>query len=69
MGFGTINDLDRHQRSVHGTNGIKYRCREGTCRTKPEKDWPRSDNFKQHLKRMHSIDLGSDPDLSKYEHK
>ncbi|KAK0752491.1 hypothetical protein B0T18DRAFT_388419 [Schizothecium vesticola] len=69
VGFGTPNDLLRHQQSVHRAEGIKYRCMEGSCETKPPKDWPRADNFKQHLKRMHQIDLGSDPDLSKYERR
>lgn len=69
LGFGTPNDLLRHQQSVHSADGIKYRCMEGSCETKPPKDWPRADNFKQHLKRMHQIDLGSDPDLSKYERR
>jgi hypothetical protein len=69
VGFGTPNDLLRHQQSVHRADGIKYRCMEGACETKPPKDWPRADNFKQHLKRMHQIDLGSDPDLSKYERR
>lgn len=69
LGFGTPNDLLRHQQSVHSADGIKYRCMEGPCETKPPKDWPRADNFKQHLKRMHRIDLGSDPDLSKYERR
>ncbi|KAK1828291.1 hypothetical protein QBC39DRAFT_333424 [Podospora conica] len=69
MGFGTSNDLLRHQQSVHGADGIKYRCTEGSCLDKVQKDWPRADNFKQHLKRMHQIELGSDPDLSKYERR
>ena len=69
MGFGTSNDLLRHQQSVHAAVGIKYRCTEGACPTRAQKDWPRADNFKQHLKRMHQIDLGSDPDLSKYERR
>lgn len=31
----------------------------------PEKNWPRADNFKQHLKRVHNIQLG-DNDLDQY---
>ncbi|KAK5661381.1 hypothetical protein OQA88_11280 [Cercophora sp. LCS_1] len=66
-GFGTTNDLTRHKQSVHGMDGVKYRCYEGTCKNKT-KDWPRADNFKQHLKRVHGIHLPADADLSPYEY-
>ncbi|KAK0643112.1 hypothetical protein B0T16DRAFT_177199 [Cercophora newfieldiana] len=68
LGFGTQNDLARHQKSVHGADGIKYRCTEGACKSK-QKNWPRADNFKQHLKRVHEIDINPDMDLSWYEYK
>lgn len=68
IGFGTTNDLDRHMKSVHAAMGLKYRCDEGQCKTKL-KDWPRADNFKQHLKRIHNIILGPDADLSRYEYR
>ncbi|KAK5062475.1 hypothetical protein LTR84_004547 [Exophiala bonariae] len=59
--FPTLNDLDRHLKSVHGINIRRtkdYRCFAKDC-TKPDKTWPRLDNFKQHLKSMHkSEDLG-----------
>ena len=69
QGFGTQNDLARHQQSVHSADGIKYRCyHEGPCKTK-QKNWPRADNFKQHLKRVHSLPITPDMDLSSYEYK
>jgi hypothetical protein len=53
-GFGTTNDLNRHKKSVHriGLFDKSYKCASETCRTK-EKIWPRLDNFKQHIDRMH----------------
>ena len=68
QGFGTSNDLARHQQSVHSASGTKYRCHLDQCRTKI-KDWPRADNFKQHLKRVHGISNVSEIDLREYEHK
>ncbi|KAK2799011.1 hypothetical protein FQN50_008638 [Emmonsiellopsis sp. PD_5] len=57
QGFGTINDLERHQKCVHGIepkhgSNKQYKCFAEGC-PKAEKDWPRLDNFKQHLIRMH----------------
>lgn len=57
-GFSTSNDLDRHKKSVHGMNSSKtksYMCAHELCRAKP-KLWPRLDNFKQHIGRMHRDD-------------
>lgn len=52
-GFSTRNDLVRHTSSVHGTGGSKiWFCMAPGCQ-KPDKSWPRLDNFKQHLIRMH----------------
>jgi len=53
-GFTTINDLDRHKKSVHriGVNKDSYQCASENCRNK-QKLWPRLDNFKQHISRMH----------------
>ncbi|KAI9819500.1 MAG: hypothetical protein M1827_006948 [Pycnora praestabilis] len=57
-GFSTSNDLDRHKKSVHkilpdhGPNK-SYRCSSLSCKNK-DKIWPRLDNFRSHLKRMHS---------------
>ncbi|KAF7503430.1 hypothetical protein GJ744_003760 [Endocarpon pusillum] len=56
-GFPTINDLERHQKSVHGMEPLHgqsrmYKCFALNCKNR-EKEWPRLDNFKQHLQRMH----------------
>ena len=55
-GFTTTNDLIRHQKSKHKMHSIgktkSYKCAGNTCRN-PEKEWPRLDNFKQHIVRMH----------------
>ncbi|KAI1737545.1 hypothetical protein F4680DRAFT_468084 [Xylaria scruposa] len=64
-GFSTTNDLDRHKRSVHPesqTLGNRYMCQIGTCKSKG-KVWPRADNFKAHLKRVHSKDGISEEEL------
>jgi len=54
-GFTTINDLNRHKKSVHRINALtgSYQCASNTCRSK-DKVWPRLDNFKQHVQRMHT---------------
>ncbi|KAK1971685.1 hypothetical protein LY78DRAFT_651508 [Colletotrichum sublineola] len=67
-GFGTLNDLDRHKGSVHPdicNVGPRFRCHIGSCQTK-DKIWPRADNFRQHLKRVHQRIVGSEDDLSEY---
>ncbi|CAL5868658.1 uncharacterized protein PFLUO_LOCUS2885 [Penicillium psychrofluorescens] len=56
-GFGTINDLARHKKCVHNKEperGPKmvYVCLGTNC-PRPNKKWPRLDNFRQHLARMH----------------
>ena len=54
-GFATAHDLVRHQVSVHRmrSGGARmYRCFGAGC-AKPEKDWPRKDNFRSHLKKAH----------------
>ncbi|CAI6332104.1 unnamed protein product [Periconia digitata] len=53
-GFTTKNDLDRHKKSVHrvGVEKGSYQCASEHCRNKG-KIWPRLDNFKQHIHRMH----------------
>ena len=57
-GFSTVNDLDRHKKSVHYIDSHKtksYLCAHDDCRGK-NKVWPRLDNFKQHIGRMHKGD-------------
>ncbi|KAJ4361561.1 hypothetical protein N0V85_009393, partial [Neurospora sp. IMI 360204] len=68
-GFSTKNDLQRHLASVHKKYTVVYHCCHGNCptKTKKEKDWPRADNFRQHLKRVHQIFLKAEDDLKKYE--
>lgn len=53
-GFTTINDLQRHKKSVHriGVERDSYQCASDHCRNRG-KIWPRLDNFKQHINRMH----------------
>ncbi|KAI1389782.1 uncharacterized protein F4822DRAFT_213280 [Hypoxylon trugodes] len=68
-GFSTPNDLDRHKRSLHpdeGASGSRYRCPVGACKHK-DKIWPRADNFRAHMKRVHQKDSISDEDLDQYK--
>ncbi|KAH7060611.1 hypothetical protein B0J12DRAFT_695972 [Macrophomina phaseolina] len=60
-GFTTINDLKRHQKSVHKIGGMSksFRCVADRCRNK-DKLWPRLDNFKQHINRMHKDEYDMD---------
>ncbi|KAL8873004.1 MAG: hypothetical protein Q9174_001464 [Haloplaca sp. 1 TL-2023] len=53
--FSTVNDLDRHKKSVHKLLPLgdrSYRCAAPGC-PKGEKLWPRLDNFRQHCTRIH----------------
>lgn len=53
--YTSFNDLKRHLHTVHGVdlgNTQGYTCKAHGCR-QPDKVWPRLDNFKQHLLRMH----------------
>ncbi|KAF2756751.1 hypothetical protein EJ05DRAFT_502244 [Pseudovirgaria hyperparasitica] len=56
-GFTTINDLNRHKKSVHKIGGTtkSYKCVASHCKNR-DKEWPRLDNFKQHVVRMHPDD-------------
>lgn len=55
-GFSTINDLQRHKKSKHGigidTITTSFKCASPSCKNQA-KIWPRRDNFKQHILRMH----------------
>ncbi|KAL7622987.1 hypothetical protein AAE478_006666 [Parahypoxylon ruwenzoriense] len=67
-GFSTPNDLDRHKRSLHPDQeaaGSRYRCPVGACKNK-DKIWPRADNFRAHMKRIHQMDLKKDDNLDQY---
>ncbi|OTB09120.1 hypothetical protein M426DRAFT_132894 [Hypoxylon sp. CI-4A] len=68
-GFSTSNDLDRHIRSLHPTEnatGSRFQCLIGACKNK-DKIWPRADNFRAHMKRVHQKELSSDDDLDMYK--
>ncbi|PYH99519.1 C2H2 type zinc finger domain protein [Aspergillus ellipticus CBS 707.79] len=57
-GFGTINDLARHKKCVHKQEPergpkVLYMCFGHNCPRRTKK-WPRLDNFRQHLARMHN---------------
>ena len=59
-GFATINDLERHQKAVHKMkpshgHSRTFKCFGANCKQE-EKEWPRFDNFKQHLVRMHKTE-------------
>ena len=52
-GFTTKNDLDRHKKSLHQVyTGKSYMCAAPHC-AKKNKIWPRADNFRQHILRLH----------------
>ncbi|KAI1808123.1 hypothetical protein F4811DRAFT_559401 [Daldinia bambusicola] len=68
-GFSTPNDLDRHKRSLHPEEdaaGDRYLCQVGPCASK-DKIWPRADNFRAHMKRVHKIESLKDEDLDQYK--
>ncbi|KAI1380874.1 hypothetical protein F4677DRAFT_441203 [Hypoxylon crocopeplum] len=68
-GFSTPNDLDRHKRSLHPDEkaaGNRYSCPVGACKNK-DKIWPRADNFRAHMKRVHQRHLASDEDLDEFK--
>lgn len=56
--FATRNDLDRHLKSRHRVNNRNtkfYRCRAEGC-SKATMNWPRLDNFQQHLIKIHHVE-------------
>jgi len=57
-GFSTVVDLNRHVQSQHPDASTEipkaYQCQVAGCKSK-DKTWPRLDNFKSHLKRMHRL--------------
>ncbi|KAK0745232.1 hypothetical protein B0T21DRAFT_345319 [Apiosordaria backusii] len=67
-GFSTNNDLDRHKAGVHKifkSDTPVYRCFINSCKDK-NKTWPRPDNFRQHLKRVHHIE---NAELSTFQYR
>jgi len=68
-GFATVNDRDRHVKSRHpGAVGDGFRCSIGACLAKC-KLWPRADNFRQHLKRVHKRTMTDDDDLDQFRYR
>ncbi|KAI0095461.1 hypothetical protein F4814DRAFT_443504 [Daldinia grandis] len=70
-GFSTPNDLDRHKRSLHPdehADGDRYLCQVGPCVNK-KKIWPRADNFRAHMKRVHQKEFIKDEDLDQYKYR
>lgn len=66
-GFTTKNDLDRHKKAVHkvlGPSDPYWKCFYPGC-AKVDKVWPRLDNFKAHVVRMHGGEYVDDL-LKKY---
>lgn len=60
QGFATINDLERHRKSVHSLLPAVGSTAGYVCQACPMPDggvsrkfWPRKDNFKAHIKRKH----------------
>jgi hypothetical protein len=55
-GFGTRNDLERHQKCVHRIVSRDrdkcFKCFAPNC-PRADQIWPRYDNFRQHLARVH----------------
>ena len=53
-GFATVNDLERHKKSLHGIDidRYSYQCVIEDCRDRA-KIWPRVDNFRQHVEHLH----------------
>ena len=53
--FSTVNDLDRHRKTVHGLVSLGekiWMCQVAGCSVST-KIWVRLDNFKQHIHRIH----------------
>jgi hypothetical protein len=63
-GFSTVRDLNRHLQTKHPddlSNVIQsqaYHCLVFGCKFH-DKIWPRQDNFRSHLKRMHRLPDGA----------
>jgi hypothetical protein len=60
-GFVTWNDLECHQRIIHGKGRLEhtYECAVETCRNR-EKIWPEYYDFAGHIERMHKGEGFSD---------
>ncbi|CEI67081.1 unnamed protein product [Fusarium venenatum] len=70
-GFTSKNDLDRHKKTVHNdrtVSGRTFVCNIGGC-AKKTKIWPRADNFRSHLERMHHKTYSANDDLTEYVYR
>ncbi|KAH7121479.1 hypothetical protein EDB81DRAFT_814021 [Dactylonectria macrodidyma] len=70
VGFSSSKNLRGHKNAMHrelSAGGPKYVCRYGQCGYSP-RIWPRSDNFRSHLKRVHGLTLrsGDSDAIAKY---
>lgn len=66
--FKSVNDLDRHMKSVHKTyrNGDRYwKCGVKGC-SSIGKWWPRLDNFRTHVIKMHGMQY--EPQIGSFCH-
>lgn len=60
-GFSTPNDLERHIKSKHpdvkqSVSQKRWRCLVPDCKS-TGKSWPRVDNFRSHVNRLHKTYL------------
>lgn len=70
-GFGTANDLERHIRSCHPEQSnapFIYLCPMDKCAQR-FKEWPRADNFRAHVKRVHGDIILNDEHLEQCRHQ
>ncbi|KAJ3492430.1 hypothetical protein NLG97_g5402 [Lecanicillium saksenae] len=69
-GFSTPNDLQRHKASVHKEASFGYQCTHPDCTRGGEpKIWPRKDNFRTHLSKVHKIEISPETADSEYRIK
>ncbi|KAJ6783641.1 hypothetical protein PWT90_05803 [Aphanocladium album] len=70
-GFSTPNDLQRHKASVHKEASFGYLCSHPDCTRSGEKSkiWPRKDNFRTHLLKVHKIEITPEEADAEYRHK
>ncbi|KAI8713957.1 hypothetical protein NCS52_01114600 [Fusarium sp. LHS14.1] len=65
-----MKDLNRHKRTIHGVpavhSGRMFDCHLDGCAKKKIKIWPRADNFRIHLSRIHGKQYPADDDLSEF---
>ncbi|KAB5554699.1 hypothetical protein GE09DRAFT_1122087 [Coniochaeta sp. 2T2.1] len=52
----------------HRKGGTRYYCHHDAClKKKPPKEFPRADNFRTHLKKMHNITITAEDSLAAYK--